>query len=121
MTAGLSELRLMTQLLIMKSTELSSTGNCSMWPLRNSTLLAPLRQHVVGHIHADDVPGGTYLSPRKESIETGAATQVEHGHARFQFGQGEWIAATQSEIGLTGDLQIFLRVSDGRGHPRRRT
>jgi hypothetical protein len=40
-TAGLSTDRLITQLEITTSTVSAGSGICSMWPLRNSTLVAP--------------------------------------------------------------------------------
>ena len=60
-TAGLSEARLMTQLLMTTSTLASSSGSASIVPLRNSTFVGaglcgvPPRKgkHLVGHVDAD--------------------------------------------------------------------
>ena len=60
-TAGLSAARLTTQLLITTSIEPAGSGIASIWPLRNSTLVAPassaLRrarvEHLIGHVEPE--------------------------------------------------------------------
>ena len=56
--------------------------------------------HVRGHVHADDAAGGVAIEAdlpgRQETVETGAAAQVQHFLARLEGGDGLGIAAAQA-------------------------
>ena len=102
-TLSLSAERLMTQLEMMTSTELSGSGMFSISPFRNSTFSMPdlrlfslrKRQHLVGHIEAVSLARRTDAASREQHVDASARTQIEHDFARIQLGQRRRIAAAQ--------------------------
>ena len=84
--ASLSAERLMTQLEMITSTELSGSGICSISPFRNSTLDAPaLRlfssrqgEHFVGHVQAVRFARGADPRAQKAALDAAAGAEVEH-------------------------------------------
>src|SRR5215469_11373928 len=106
-TRPLSAERLMTQLEMMTSTELSGSGMFSISPFRNSTFSIPRlalvlvsqSQHVVRHVEAvcstskaDALCGGQHINPT-----TGA--KVKHSLAFFELSQHRGVTTTQGRTG----------------------
>ena len=89
-TRSLSVERLITQLLMITSTEASGSGMLSISPLRNSTLSTPaLRwfvarqsEHLVGHVEAVGLAGGADATSRQQDVDAAAAAEVEDDLAR---------------------------------------
>ena len=89
-TAGLSAARLTTQLLMTTSIDSAGSGIASMWPLRNSTLVAPAsaalrlgeREHLVGHVDAERPAGRPDALRRQQDVDAAAGAEVEHALAR---------------------------------------
>ena len=58
-----------------------------------------LGEHVVGHVHTDDLALLTHLPRRQEAVDAAAAAQVEHRLARLEAGDRHWIAAAKRKPG----------------------
>ena len=118
-TAGLSEARLMTQLLMTTSTLASSSGRASIVPLRNSTFVgagvggvAPGEgEHLVGHVDADRATGRADATRGEQDVDAAARAEVEDGLALAQLGDRDGIAAAErrEERGV-GDAFARRRV-----------
>ena len=88
-TACLSAARLTTQLLMTTSIDSAGSGSASMWPLRNSTLVAPAwaafglgqREHLVGHVDAEGATGRADPLGREEDVDAAAGARGR-GRAR---------------------------------------
>ena len=102
-TRSLSPERLMTQLQITTSTELSGSGIFSISPLRNSTfsdasfpLILPREsEHLVRHIEAVGFSGRANATRREQNIDTAARAEIEHSFSGVQLRQRGWVAAAE--------------------------
>src|SRR5579863_6112212 len=93
-TLSLSAERLMTQLEMMTSTELSGSGIFSISPLKNSAFSIPdffwfsrARQHLIGHIEPVGFARGSDAFCRKQHVDAAARAEVENGFAGIEFRQ----------------------------------
>ena len=64
---------------------------------------ACLRDHLRSHVDADHATRRTDLPSGKETVESATATQVEHGLAHPEAGDGLRVTATETEIGPVWD------------------
>src|ERR1019366_5814668 len=76
-TAALSPDRLITQLEMITSTELSGSGIASMWPCRNSTLAAPARAALArARLSISSVMSRPYAFPAGPTRRAGSSTSI---------------------------------------------
>jgi hypothetical protein len=116
-TRSLSAERLMTQLEMMTSTELSGSGMLSICPFRNSTFVDPglalvlFRQgeHLVGHVQAIGLARGADAPRGEKHVDAAARAEVEHDFSRIQPGERRGIAA--AETGQHGGLGQLAGLS----------
>ena len=102
-TARLSAARLTTQLLMTTSIDSAGRGSASMWPLRNSTLVAPawaaLRlgegEHLVGHVDPERATGRPDPLGGQEDVDAATGAEVEDALARVEVGDGGRVAAAE--------------------------
>ena len=95
--------RLMTQLEMMTSTELSGRGMCSISPLRNSTLVsagfalvfAGECEHFVGHVEPVGFAGGAYAASGEENVDAAAGAEIENSFAGVELGESSRVAAAE--------------------------
>ncbi len=85
-TTGLSGDRLTTQLEMTTSTLFAGSGMSSIWPRRNSMLVAPAlaafvaseREHLLGHVQPVGRAGGAHAPGGQERVNAAAGAQVQH-------------------------------------------
>src|SRR5581483_12251312 len=77
-----------------------------------SCILTGKCQHVVGNVHANNAAAGTHFSPGEESVEPGAAAQIEYRHTWLYACESQRIAATQTEVGTLAQPELILGVAD---------
>ena len=102
-TCRLSPERLITQFEMITSTVFDGSGIDSMWPLRNSTFVAPAfslfssarREHLVGHVEAVRLARRADALRREQHVDAAARPEVEHGLAFVQFGERRRVAAAE--------------------------
>ena len=95
--------RLITQLEMMTSTELSGSGMFSISPLRNSTFSMPAlalvfigeSEHLVGHVEAVGFASGADAACGKKHVDAAAGAEVEHGFAGVELRKRGWVAAAE--------------------------
>ncbi len=84
-----------------------------MWPLRNSTFVAPAcggvrlreRQHLVGHVDAEGPTGRADPLGRQQDVDAAARAEVEDALAGVEVGDGGRVAAAErGEDGRVGQL-----------------
>ena len=126
-TRSFSGERLITQLEMTQSTEASSTGSSSMMPLRTSTLVKPAaatlacgaRDHLVGHVDADDAALGADEARGQQQVDAGAGAEVEDDVAGAQAGERDRVAAAErvddGVVGQGGQLvgRVAGELDDG--------
>ena len=79
-------------------------------------VLARAAQHLVRHVNADHPAPGAHLRGREQTVEAGAAAQIDHGLAGLQGGDGLRIAAAKAEIGaLRHGGEVLRRIAHPRG------
>ena len=103
-TAGRSVDRLITQLEMITSTELSGSGIASIWPRRNSTFSAPAARalararssisSVMSRPYA--LPGRADPAGRQQHVDAAARAQVQHRLTRPQVRHRDRVAAAQA-------------------------
>jgi hypothetical protein len=57
----------------------------------------------MGHIDADDMPCGTDLLCRQETVEAGTTAEIDDSLARLHGGDRLRVAAAEPEIGAIGN------------------
>ena len=63
------------------------------------------REHFVGHVEAVGFAGWADAPRREQHVDAAARAEIEHGFARFQFGQRRRIAAAERGVdGFGGNL-----------------
>ena len=128
-TRGLSGERLTTQLLTTASQVLSPAGRFSISPRRNSTL-AQASPRSLAPSRALESMSGVMSTPmtrpegprpwRRGSSRCRRRTEVEDGLAGLERGEAHGGAASDAEVGATGDREVLGGVSDGRAVGRAR-
>ena len=127
-TRGLSAERLITQLLMITSTDASGSGISSIVALEELDVLGPglalvlarELEHLVGHVEAVGLAGRTDALRREQHVQPAAGPEVEHRLALVQLGDGGGVAAAErGQRGLLGHrLVAVLRRAEDARRPR---
>ena len=102
-TRSLSAERLITQLEMMTSTELSGSGNVFDFALEKldvldsglALVLAREGQHLIGHVETVGFAGGADAPGGKQHVDAAAGAEIEHRLAGVELGQRGGIAAAE--------------------------
>ena len=117
-TRSLSAERLITQLEMITSTELSGSGMFSISPLRNSTFSTPALRLFSRPAPAShpSCPGrrpcrSAPLAGRKQHVNAAARAQIEHSFSRIQLRQRRRIAAAQRSQRASAGIWLVCAAS----------